>query len=50
MGTLHIAALMGKPGDNPYKGLFEGFKPFDPITNMTHLLKPKAEWQKATDC
>jgi len=42
------AALMGKPGNNPYNGLFENFKPFDPNYNYATLAEAKAEWQKAT--
>ena len=45
----NIAALMGKPGNNPYNGLFEGFKPFDPNYKYATLAEAKAEWQKATD-
>ncbi len=45
----NIAALMGKPGNNPYNGLFEGFKPFDPNYQYATLAEAKAEWQKATE-
>ena len=45
----NIAALMGKPGDNPYNGLFENWKPFDPNYNYATLAEAKAEWQKASE-
>jgi len=45
----NIAALLGKQVENPYKGLFEGFKPFDPNYKYATLAEAKAEWQKASD-
>jgi len=45
----NIAGLLGKQVDNPYKGLFEGFKPFDPNYKYATLAEAKAEWQKASD-
>jgi len=44
----NICGLLGKPLDNPYKGLFEGFKPFDPAYKYATLAEAKAEWQKAS--
>ena len=45
----NICALLGKPVENPYNGLFESFKPFDPNYNYATLAEAKAEWQKASD-
>ena len=45
----NIAGLLGKPVENPYNGLFEGFKPFDPDYKYATLAEAKAEWQKASD-
>lgn len=44
----NMAALLGKPGDNPYNGLFEGFKPFDDLMQFDTLEKIKVEWNKAS--
>jgi DinB superfamily len=42
-------AMLGKPqAKNPYDGLFENFKPFDPSANYGTLGQAKAEWQKVT--
>ena len=45
----NICGLLGMPVDNPYNGLFEGFKPFDPNYKYATLAEAKAEWQKASD-
>jgi hypothetical protein len=46
----NICAMLGKPpAKNPYDGLFENFKPFDPNYKYAPLTDVKAEWQKATD-
>ena len=45
----NICALLGKPVENPYNGLFESFKPFDPNYNYATLAEAKSEWQKASD-
>ena len=46
----NICALLGKPVEiNPYAGLFEGFKPFDPNYDYASLADVKIEWQKASD-
>lgn len=43
-------AMLGKPvAKNPYAGLFENFKPYDPAANYGTLAQAKAEWQKASD-
>lgn len=44
----NIAMILGKPGANPYNGLFENFKPFDPGYTYPTLAEIKDEWQKAT--
>ena len=44
----NICGLLGKAVDNPYNGLFESFKPFDPNYNYASLAEAKAEWQKAS--
>jgi hypothetical protein len=45
----NICALLGKAVENPYKGLFEGFKPFDASYNYATLAEAKTEWKKASD-
>ena len=45
----NIVGLLGKEVDNPYKGLFEGFKPFDPNYKYATLAEAKAEWKKASE-
>jgi hypothetical protein len=46
----NIAAMLGKPpAKNPYDGLFEGFKPFDPDYNYAPLSEAKEEWKKASE-
>ena len=44
----NIAAFLGKPGNNPYNGLFENFKPFDASMQFDSLEKIKEEWIKAS--
>jgi len=41
--------LLGGNPDNPYNGLFEKFKPFDPADTYPTLSAVKAEWDKATE-
>ncbi len=42
--------FLGKPpANNPYNGLFENFKPFDPSYNYAMLAEIKTEWAKATE-
>lgn len=45
----NICMLLGKPAaKNPYDGMFENFKPFDPSFNYPTLAQDKEEWNKAT--
>ena len=44
----NIAALLGKPAENPYNGMFENFKPFDDSMKFDSLEKLKEEWGKAS--
>src|SRR5471030_2061084 len=45
----NIAMLLGKPGDNPYNGMFENFKPLDDTMKFPTLDTIKSEWKKASD-
>lgn len=46
----NICAMLGKPvAKNPYEGMFENFKPFDPSAKYPSVSEIKAEWNKATD-
>jgi hypothetical protein len=45
----NAAMLLGKPGDNPFNGMFENFKPYDVSMKLPTLDEVKKEWQKATD-
>ncbi len=45
----NIAAMLGKPGNNPYAGMFEGFKPFDATMKFDALDDIKKEWKKASE-
>ncbi|MEO7924461.1 MAG: DinB family protein [Chitinophagaceae bacterium] len=44
----NTAAMLGKPAENPYKGMFENFKPFDESMKFDSLDKLKEEWKKAS--
>lgn len=45
-----ICMLLGKPtAHNPYDGMFENFKPYDPEFTYPTLADVKAEWGKATN-
>jgi hypothetical protein len=44
----NIAKFLGKPGKNPYLGMFENFKPMDDSMQFPTLEEVKAEWEKAT--
>ena len=45
----NTCAMLGKPAaKNPYDGLFENFKPFDPAANYGTVADAKAEWEKAS--
>ncbi len=45
----NMAMLLGKPGNNPYNGMFENFKPFEDSMNLPSLESVKTEWKKASD-
>jgi hypothetical protein len=48
-GRYTISMILGKPAPvNPYAGLFENFKPFDPTANYSSLAENKEEWKKAS--
>jgi hypothetical protein len=44
-----IAMLLGKPGKNPYEGMFENFKAYDETTKYPTVENVKAEWKKTSD-
>jgi hypothetical protein len=44
----NIAAMLGKPGNNPYNGMFEGFKPYDATMKFDSLEKIREEWLAAS--
>ena len=44
----NMAAMLGKPGNNPYNGLFENFKPFEESMKFDSLEKIQEEWNKAS--
>ena len=44
----NMCALLGKPAQNPYAGMFEGFKPHDPATEYPSMAEIKTEWNKAS--
>lgn len=41
--------FLGKPAQNPYTGLFENFKPYDPADNYPSIEEIKNEWRKASE-
>ena len=41
--------FLGKPAQNPYPGLFENFKPYDPADKYPSLEEIKKDWQKASE-
>ena len=45
-GSYQILQYLGKPLDNPYKGMFEKFKPYSPGDTYPSLESLKAEWKK----
>jgi hypothetical protein len=45
----NIAGLLGKPGENPYTGMFENFKPIDDTMKFPTLDTIRSEWKKASD-
>ncbi len=40
--------FLGKPAENPYNGLFENFKAYDPSLDYTSLAEIKAQWNKVS--
>ena len=44
----NAAMLLGKPGENPFNGMFENFKPYDDSMKFQTLKQIKSEWLKAT--
>ena len=45
----NMCMMLGKPvAKNPYDGLFENFKPFDPTHAYAGIDELKSEWEKAT--
>ncbi len=40
--------LLGKPAKNPYDGMFDNFKPYDPSFNYPGLVAVKEDWQAVT--
>jgi DinB superfamily len=44
----NLAALLGKPGNNPYNGMFENFKAFDESMQFDSLENIKKEWAIAS--
>ncbi|MEP7163156.1 MAG: DinB family protein [Ferruginibacter sp.] len=43
----NVAGMLGQPVENPYKGYFEGFKPFEESMKFDTVEKLKEEWNKA---
>ncbi|MEP6615066.1 MAG: DinB family protein [Ginsengibacter sp.] len=44
----NILTFLGKQITNPYNGLFENFKPFDPSDTYPSMAAIKSEWEKAS--
>ncbi len=44
----NMLAMLGKPAQNPYEGMFEGFKPFDPNFEYPSLSDVKEKWGEAS--
>ncbi|MEO8151260.1 MAG: DinB family protein [Bacteroidia bacterium] len=45
----NMCQFLGKPGNNPYSGMFENFKPFEVSMKFPAIDNLKAEWKKASD-
>lgn len=41
--------LLGKPGNNPYNGMFENFKAYEDSMHFPTLETLKKEWKKASE-
>jgi hypothetical protein len=49
-GRYLICSVLGKPAaKNPYDGMFENFKPFDPKDKYPTLEEVKAEWTNSSE-
>lgn len=44
----NMAMLLGKPGNNPYNGMFENFKAYEDSMHFPTLETLKNEWEKAS--
>jgi hypothetical protein len=44
----NMAAMLCKPGTNPYQGLFENFKAYDASMQLPAIADIIAEWKKAS--
>jgi len=44
----NILNFLGKPATNPYAGMFENFKPYNPADKYPTIAEVKAEWNKAS--
>ncbi|MEP7228772.1 MAG: DinB family protein [Ginsengibacter sp.] len=40
--------FLGKPAENPYNGLFENFKAYDPSLDYSSLAEIKEQWNKVS--
>lgn len=45
----NILMFLGKPTENPYPGLFENFKPYDPDDKYPSLDEIKKQWARASE-
>jgi hypothetical protein len=45
----NMCMFLGKPVENPYQGMFEDFKPYDPKENFPSIDEIKKSWQQATE-
>ena len=49
-GRYLTCSVLGKPpAKNPYEGMFENFKPFDPEDKYPTLEEVKAEWTRSSE-
>ena len=44
-----IAMLLGKPGKNPYEGMFENFKPYNESEKYPSIEEVRTEWKKTIE-
>jgi uncharacterized damage-inducible protein DinB len=45
----NASLFLGKSVKNPYSGMFENFKAYDPSAPLPSLMEIKDEWKKATE-